>query len=149
MSVGNLFHLRLMSSVRHTGTAKNRRNRLTDQEWGQFNRDKWYELPEDIRTGAVSELKRTLGEDNLAWFREQMNTHGTLWWVQDVWHFRGGMAIRNHLRELGYLDDQLPSNNWDDYYIPVVEAAALDLPLCLTEDVPEEPVKAYDDWDQW
>ena len=37
-------------------------------------------------------------------------------------HFGFGMAIRNSLRTAGFLDNQTPSGNWDDHYVPVLEA---------------------------
>lgn len=53
------------------------------------------------------------------------------------WHFGPGMGIRNLLRQAGLTDDKLPSDamdfyygagsgiqNWDDYYVQAVEAAA-------------------------
>ncbi len=38
-------------------------------------------------------------------------------------HFGWGMACRNNLRKHVCLDDQLPSKNWDDYYIELLELA--------------------------
>lgn len=38
-------------------------------------------------------------------------------------HFNWGMDCRNNLRKNVCLDDQLPSGNWDDYYIELLELA--------------------------
>lgn len=41
------------------------------------------------------------------------------WWASS--HFTWGMQIRNLLRDNVCLDNKLPSGNWDDYYIQIVE----------------------------
>lgn len=41
------------------------------------------------------------------------------WWAD--YHHGWGTAIRNHLRDTVCHDDSLPSGNWDDYYVPLVE----------------------------
>jgi hypothetical protein len=44
-------------------------------------------------------------------------------WISP-YHFTTGMAIRNLLREKVCRDDQLPSGNFDDYYVQLLEIAA-------------------------
>lgn len=43
------------------------------------------------------------------------------WSVQNRFHFSGGMAIRNSLREFGVMDRFVPSGNLDDYYVQLIE----------------------------
>ena len=45
------------------------------------------------------------------------------WYVQKRRHFEGGMAIRNRLRDLGFLDETY--GNLDDHYVAIVEIAVL------------------------
>ena len=49
----------------------------------------------------------------------EMEINPGLWWAGS--HFFWGMRVRNMFRDLVCLDDKLPSGNWDDYYIQVVE----------------------------
>lgn len=43
--------------------------------------------------------------------------------VPSPFHFGTGMAIRNSLRKHVARDDKVPSGNWDDHYVAVVEDA--------------------------
>lgn len=43
------------------------------------------------------------------------------WWA--LGHHGWGTRIRNYLRGKVCLDDELPSKNWDDYYVQLVEIA--------------------------
>lgn len=48
------------------------------------------------------------------------------WWQQEekIFNMNAGLAVRTALRKAGYSDDNLPCGNWDDVFIPVLEAAA-------------------------
>lgn len=114
---------------------------MTEYEWEHFNKERWDEMPVALRDRAVAELRNRLPEEDKKWLRNRIRMFGNKWWLEDVWHFRGGMVIRNLLRTYAdILDTQLPSGNWDDYYIPVLEAALAP---------PEAPGISYSDWDQW
>lgn len=43
------------------------------------------------------------------------------WWA--AYHHGWGTNIRNSLRDNVCRDDELPSKNWDDYYVQLVEVA--------------------------
>ena len=52
--------------------------------------------------------------------------YGKEWWRQeeDIFNMKEGDTVRKALRHNGYSDYDLPCGNWDDVYIPVLEAAA-------------------------
>lgn len=50
-----------------------------------------------------------------------MQENPETWWAES--HFGWGMSIRNMFRQTVCLDKDLPSGNWDDYYIGIVEEA--------------------------
>ena len=116
----------------------------TDQEWIEINQKRWQEMPANLRERAVAFLQKELSSEDKDWLRNTMKEHGTLWWCEGCWHFGGGMCIRNLLRKGVCLDGELPSGNWDDYYIPVVEAAVGDF-----EGETPIPGSRYNDWNQW
>jgi hypothetical protein len=91
---------------------------------------KFNEIPPDILKRAVKCLKENLPDDDKKYIIELFTKYGTQEWMHHVdggrGHFTAGMAIRNLLRENDLYDDYLPDNNWDDYYISVIERA-LDL----------------------
>jgi hypothetical protein len=41
------------------------------------------------------------------------------WWAEQ--HFYWGTNMRNLLRKNVCLDDELPTGNWDDYYVQMIE----------------------------
>jgi hypothetical protein len=79
------------------------------------------ECPDWIVEKAVSYLKTLFTEgvkEDVARLHKQDHEN---WWASS--HFTWGMKIRSFLRENVCLDDKLPSGNWDDYYIQLVEIA--------------------------
>jgi hypothetical protein len=103
-------------------------------DWIEENKQRLQELPPDIRKKSIRFLSEFLTPEQKRYFQEKMEENPHEWWAQQGWHFRGGMYIRNKLREVA-LDDALPSGNWDDYYIAVMEEAIRS--------------GSYHDWDQW
>lgn len=79
------------------------------------------ELPNEIVDSAVQCLKITLLDETIDEIRSAFMEDKNTWWVSS--HFHWGMNIRNLLRDNVCLDDKLPSGNWDDYYVPLVELA--------------------------
>lgn len=71
---------------------------------------------------AVAKLQATLTKDDVEALRELHEGNPATWWAQYGWHFHGGMSVRNVLRE-AVADAELPSGNWDDFYVPVLEVA--------------------------
>lgn len=103
----------------------------------------WEQLPPRLRTTAVEYLRENVADLDVirGWIEEDPEN----WYVRDQnvtmqaipiegpapaalylpmpFHFHGGMAVRNLLRKV-IRDDELPSGNWDDYYVQALEAAA-------------------------
>ena len=79
------------------------------------------ELPDEIKNSAVQCLKTTLLDETIDEIRSAFKDDKDTWWASS--HFHWGMNIRNLLRDNVCLDDKLPSGNWDDYYVPLVELA--------------------------
>jgi hypothetical protein len=93
---------------------------MSDEEFIQFNKDKLYELDPWIVIKSVmvlSELHPLMEETR------EMHKQDPVHWMSP-YHFSAGMAIRNLLRDKVCQDDQLPSGNWDDYYVQLIEIAA-------------------------
>jgi hypothetical protein len=87
-------------------------------------------LPDELRQKAVNHLRETLAEDAFEEIRALYKKDPDEWIIQH--HFFAGMQFRNLLREV-IKDSALPPvdygdnqwyQNWDDYYVRVVEEAA-------------------------
>lgn len=87
-------------------------------------------LPQPLRDQAVNHLRDTLHPGTLKEIKQAYKDHGEDWMIEH--HFFAGMSFRNVLREV-IKDDELPPvdygdgmdhQNWDDYYVRVVEEAA-------------------------
>lgn len=100
---------------------------MTNEEMVEYHSDMWKRLPDTLKIKSVLGLRNILDKENpkaIEWFRDHILQNPTDWWAKDMYHFRGGMVVRNLLRSgVGILDDELPSGNWDDYYIMVIEQA--------------------------
>jgi hypothetical protein len=77
------------------------------------------EIPEEIKNSAVQALKTVLSDMVISEIQKAHENDPVTWWAAE--HFSWGMGVRNFLRDNVCLDDKLPSGNWDDYYIPIVE----------------------------
>jgi hypothetical protein len=93
---------------------------MSDEEFIQFHKDRLYELDPWIVIKSVMVLSELhpLMEETRELYKED-----PVHWISPF-HFSSGMAIRNLLREKVCLDGQLPSGNWDDVYVQLVEIAA-------------------------
>jgi hypothetical protein len=78
--------------------------------------------PEKI-LAAIKFLSETLGDSFWKWLETAKAKEGHQWFVHDIWHFNGGMAVRNHLRENGFGEDYIGVDNLDDTYTFLVEDA--------------------------
>jgi hypothetical protein len=93
---------------------------MTDAEYVQFHKDRLYELDPLIVKESVkvlSELHPMMEETRELYKEDPVH------WIS-LYHFTTGMAIRNLLRDKVCRDSKLPSGNWDDYYVQLVEIAA-------------------------
>lgn len=110
------------------------------QEWHER---KWAELPRSTQRRAVNHLRDyVFTAADFHEFRKLWHEAGPDWasadftpvetkkkiieeygcYIPTPFHFGAGMGIRNELRDV-VKDDELPTGNWDDYYIPAIERA--------------------------
>lgn len=105
------------------------------QEW--FTKI-WLELDEDMRKRIVAHLLDKLPGNFLLEVKEMIEEDPEDWAVKPtfiqedefnipyIFHTGPGMGVCNLLRDL-YRDDELPTNNWDDFYVQALEEAVKDL----------------------
>lgn len=77
--------------------------------------------PSWIVEKGVEHLKTILNDSTRGMILIKWHDDPAEWWA--FYHHGWGTAIRNSLRDHVCKDDQLPSGNWDDYYIQLVEIA--------------------------
>lgn len=70
---------------------------------------------------SVEELKKELPLDVVQEIKNAYKKDPETWWA--FYHHGWGTSIRNFLRDKVCKDDELPSGNFDDYYIQLVELA--------------------------
>lgn len=78
-----------------------------------------------IKARAAVFLRSKLSIETIQLVREAMATHGEDWIHKagrGNMHLTWGMGVRNIIREI-FDDNQVPTGNWDDYYIEVIELA--------------------------
>jgi len=90
----------------------------------QYPKNHGNALPHELRAKAVNALRMELSPETQAEIRKAIAQDPDTWWAAS--HFFWGMAIRNFLRHHCCLDEQLPTGNWDDYYVQAVEEAVQD-----------------------
>lgn len=77
--------------------------------------------PEWIVRKGVAHLKTILDNGTRGMIYIKWKDDPIHWWAS--YHHGWGTAIRNSLRDHVCTDAELPSGNWDDYYIQLVEIA--------------------------
>lgn len=83
-------------------------------------------LPAVIAERAVRAMvdlfKHEMSPEDLRKLRAEIENDPDEWWIR--YHNGWGRAVRNYLRISGGIRDaKLPTGNWDDYYIDVIEEA--------------------------
>ena len=91
------------------------------KDFKKFNDEKLAEIPLNVLDKAVNHFKQILSQGEKDEMLEDYQEAGVEWFTPN--HFGYGMYLRNELRKIGLTDDLLPDQNWDDYYIPVLEVA--------------------------
>lgn len=90
----------------------------------------WEQIDQKIQRKAIAHLQNKLPPRFLEDIKKRMEEDKD--WASKVeivsgipitFHFYEGMGVRNILREK-ILDKELPSGNWDDYYLEALEIAA-------------------------
>lgn len=97
----------------------------TDEEFNAHHEKCFNELSKEILLKAVEVLTNDFAEGDKKFlvnlYKSTPSETKAQWFIE--YHHYDGMAIRNLLRRNGLLDEQLPSGNWDDYYVQVMEVA--------------------------
>jgi len=84
----------------------------------------WAELDMKTRAILVDHLRSQFSKSFWDDAARVIDLDPTEWWID--FHFSVGMTLRNSLRKV-LTDQQLPGypqKHWDDYWVPVTEAAA-------------------------
>ena len=79
------------------------------------------ECPVWIIEKSVSYLKSIFTESLINDIIRLYKVNPDSWWAEH--HFDWGMRVRNALRDGVCSDSILPSGNWDDYYVQMIELA--------------------------
>lgn len=93
----------------------------SNAEWDVYHKQKFLEIPEDIREEGAIFLSNYIDQDIKNDILKAQQREGSQWAFPH--HHLWGMFIRNALRRAGFNDERLPDQNWDDYYIPLIEYA--------------------------
>ena len=97
---------------------------MTAEEYEKFHEDRWEELDVAFKSGAVAMLQHEFPKRLKRKILRSIAKHGKLEWIHaELQHFGWGMAVRNLLRDKGFLDNMTKTGNLDDYYVQLVEAA--------------------------
>lgn len=78
-------------------------------------------LPREIRIQAEDIIISEVGVEELFEVNKRRVKNPEGWVYEDRGHFTWGMSLRNLLRTNGLKDQLLPTGNWDDYYVEVLE----------------------------
>jgi hypothetical protein len=94
---------------------------MNKNEFAQYLDERLAEMPNDILRGSVQFLKNEFTPELIKEIKAKYTMEGADWIAGK--HHTWGMQVRNKLREAGFKDDMLPTKNWDEYYVQVVEIA--------------------------
>lgn len=97
------------------------RYKMNDKEFEKYLDEKYNEIPKNFLKKCVKFLQDEMPQETKDEIIQAHKEHGVNW-IGGSHHFFG-MYVRNKLRENGFTDDYLPDQNWDDYYIQVLEAS--------------------------
>lgn len=91
----------------------------TDKEYIDWHNKCLRECPEWIVEQSVEFLRKAIPDDIKEKILEEYKQLGVHWVAS--YHFSWGMFIRNQLRDNVCTDETLPTKNWDDLYVQLVE----------------------------
>lgn len=105
---------------------------MNDEEFQKLHDERWRELPVEIKERA-KQIILAYYEPSAIEQARNMHKADPVHWMAP-YHFNFGMGVRNLLRSGslgekqtgidGISDSELPSKNWDDYYVAALEYAA-------------------------
>lgn len=87
-----------------------------------YYEEKLNEIPKDFLDECVDLIQKEFPQELKNDISDRIETKGLIEWAIP-YHHSWGVGVRNLLRENGLTDDKLPDENWDDYYIQVIELA--------------------------
>lgn len=79
------------------------------------------ECPSWVIERGINAIRKALGPDDIYLIKQDYENDPETWWTTH--HHGWGTGIRNYLRKHVCLDNVLPTGNWDDYYIQIIELA--------------------------
>jgi len=94
---------------------------MSDAEFAKYHDDRFAELPDWIIEKSKEALLYNISQEDVDQIRKEIDEVGVLWCTP--YHSWWGMKIRNLLRDKVCRDSELPVQNWDDYYVTLVEYA--------------------------
>lgn len=94
---------------------------MSNGEFAKYHDDRFSELPEWIIEKSKLVLLDAIRPEEREIIKKEIDDNGCVWCSQ--YHFGWGMSVRNLLREKVCKDDELPIQNWDDYYVTLIEYA--------------------------
>lgn len=78
-------------------------------------------LPRDLVLRVVKHIRSRMTLELADQIRFDHEENQATWWAPI--HHTWGMSVRNSIRNNVAIDKVTPSNNWDDYYVPLIELA--------------------------
>lgn len=94
---------------------------LTDAEFARYHDERFAELPDWIIGKSKEALLYNISPEDIDIIKKEIDKNGSTWC--SPYHSWWGMKIRNLLRDKVCLDSVLPSRNWDDVYVCLIEYA--------------------------
>lgn len=117
---------RILPMADSEGLAETSYKVMSHEELQQYAEDNWSRVPAEKRELCVRHLRSLIWEDRTTlqeWFKKDE--------FPMFFHFDGGMAVRNALRDV-MRDEELPridygngfyEQNWDDFYMAALRQA--------------------------
>jgi len=94
---------------------------MNGKEFYDFHTDRLNELDKKIVDKGIKAINKFISKKDKEKIIETSSKDKCKWW--GLYHFSWGMWTRNKLRKYVCSDTKLPTGNWDDYYVPLVELA--------------------------
>ena len=94
---------------------------MSEKKLYNFYTDRLNELDKKLVDKAIRAVNKFIPKKDKELIIEAVNKNKYNW--SSPYHFQWGMWCRNQFREHVCSDDELPTGNWDDYYVPLVELA--------------------------
>jgi len=94
---------------------------MSEKKLYDFYTDRLNELDKKLVDKAIKAVNKFIPKKDKKMIIEAVRKNKYNW--SSPYHFQWGMWCRNQFREHVCSDNKLPTGNWDDYYVPLVELA--------------------------